>query len=236
MAAGLNGRRRLLPLIGWALLALAFFLALRADEARREWIRVEGEIVGFAGDDSRAPVVEYVTPEGETRRKTGDVASNPRAGKVGDRVPVLINPDDPETVRLGTPLELWFLPGLLGAMGGLFVMVLTLTSAAAGGGRLPGQPGARRLQRLRETGERVMARVTAIVPVRAAAASGGPAYWRLEARSVNPPTGAPERFVSQPISVDPAPHIKVGDEIGVYVDRGDPKIYAFDFSMLPFGS
>ena len=80
-----------------------------------------------------------------------------------------------------------------------------------------------------------MARVTAIVPVGAAAASRTPAHWRLHAQAVNPKTGAPVQFVSQPISVDPAPHVSVGDEIGVYVDRDNPKIYAFDFSMLPFG-
>jgi hypothetical protein len=235
LAAGLQGPRSLFAWIGWALLAGAFFLALRADEARREWISVEGEIVDFSGDDTDAPVVEYKTPEGETRRKTGDISSNPRAGEIGDRVRVLINPDDPEAVRLGTPLELWFLPGLLGAIGGVFVFVGTLSGAAAGAGRLPGQLSARRLQQLRETGERVMARVTAVVPVGVGAAPRYPAHWRLQAQAVNPRTGAPVQFLSQPIGVDPAPHINVGDEIGVYVDRDNPKIYAFDFTVMPFG-
>jgi hypothetical protein len=234
LAAGLQGPRSLFSWIGWALLASALFLALRADEARREWTRVEGEIVDFSGDDTDAPVVEYVTPDGETRRKTGDISSNPRAGEIGDRVPVLINPDDPKTVRLGTPLELWFLPGLLGAIGGVFVFVGTLSGAVAGVRRLPGRLSARRIQQLRETGDRVMARVTAIVAVGAAAGSRTPAHWRLQAQAVNPKTGAPVQFVSQPIGVDPAPHVSVGDEIGVYVDRENPKIYAFDFTMLPF--
>lgn len=236
LQSAVSGPRRLLAWIGWALLAVAFFLALRADEARREWIRVEGEIVDFTDGDSEAPIVEYEAPNGEMRRKIGDIASNPRDGAVGDRVPVLINPDDPEIVRLGTPLELWFLPGLLGGMGGVFALVGTLSGAAPGAGRLPGQLSDRRVQQLRETGERVMARVSNIIAVGAGAASRHPAHWRLEAQAINPKTGAPVHFISQPIRVDPAPHVKIGDEIGVYVDRDNPKIYAFDFTMLPFGS
>jgi hypothetical protein len=236
LQSAISGPRRLLAWIGWALLAVAFFLALRADAARREWIRVEGEIVDFTEGETRAPIVDYQTPDGETRQITGDVSTNPRAGEIGDRVPVLINPDDPETVRLGTLTELWFIPGFLGSIGAIFLLIGTLSGGGVAAGRLPGQLSARRLQTLRETGERVMARVTAIIPVGAGASSRVAAHWRLQAQAINPRSGAPTMFVSQPISVDPSPHVKVGDEIGVFVDRDNPKIYAFDFTMLPFGS
>lgn len=233
LAGGAKFPRALFSVIGWSLLAFAFFLGLRADEARREWIRVEGTIVDFTTGETAAPIVEYVHPEGATRRVTGGVSSNPRAGEIGDRVPVLINPEDPEIVRLGTPLELWFLPGIFGFIGGVFAIIGTLSGASAGAGRLPGQMSARRLQALRETGERVMARVTAILAQGANPATRAAAQWRIEAVWQD---GATARtFVSQPISVDPSPHLKIGDEIGVFIDRANPKVYAFDFSMLPFG-
>lgn len=235
LRAGLAGPRLIFSAIGWLLLALAFLLALRANEARREWIRVEGEIVGFTEGDTQAPIVEYRAPDGETRRVEGDISSSPRAGKIGDKVPVLVDPANSETVRLGTAMELWFVPGLFGGIGGVFVLIGTLAGASAGAGRLPGQMSARRLQELRETGERVMARVTNIISISAAAATRRPAHWRLEAQAISPKTGAPGLFISQPIGVDPAPYVKPGDEIGIFIDRENPKICAFDFSMLPFG-
>jgi hypothetical protein len=230
----LSGPRSLFAWIGWALLAGAFFLALRADEARREWIRVEGTIIDYTDGETDAPIVEYQAPTGETRTVTGQVSSNPRAGKVGDRVPVLINPENPDIVRLGTPLELWFAPGILGGIGGVFVVIGTLAAGGAGAGRLPGQLSARRVQTLRETGERVMARVTAILAQGANPATRAAAHWRIQA-VWRDGGGAARTFISQPIGVDPSPHVKVGDEIGVYIDRDNPKVYAFDFSMLPFG-
>lgn len=235
MAQGaISGPRSLFAWIGWAMLAGAFFFALRADEARRAWIRVEGTIVDYTDGETDAPIVEYESPSGETRSVTGAISSSPRAGQVGDRVPVLVNPENPDIVRLGTPLELWFAPGLLGGVGGVFVLIGTVTAgAASGAGRLPGQMSAKRLQALRETGERVMARVTAILAQGANPSARAPAHWRLQA--VWQQDGASHTFISQPIGVDPAPHVKVGDEIGVYIDHGNPKVYAFDFSMLPFG-
>ena len=234
LQSAVNFPRSLFALLGWALLAGAFVLALRADEARREWIRVEGEIVGFTDGDTDAPIVSYEAPDGGTRTVTGAISSSPRAGAVGDRVPVLINPENPEIARLGTPLELWFAPVLLSFIGGVFILVPGLSGGAIGAGRLPGQLSEKRLQTLRETGERVMARVTAILAQGANPAARAPAHWRLQA--VWQQDGAARTFISQPIGVDPAPHVKVGDEIGVFIDRDNPKVYAFDFSMLPLGA
>ncbi len=235
LQSAVNFPRSLFALLGWALLAGAFFLALRADEARREWMRVEGEIIGFTDGDTDAPIVSYEAPGGETRTFIGAISSNPRAGAVGDRVPVLINPENPEIVRLGTPLELWFAPGLLGFIGGVFVLVGGLSGGAIGAGRLPGQLSEKRLQTLRETGDRVMARITGVIAHGANAATRAPAHWRLQAEWRDP-AGAVRTFISQPIDVDPSPIVGVGEEIGVFIDRDNPKVYAFDFSMLPFGA
>ncbi len=229
-----QGPRLIFSILGWSLLAVAFFLAIRADEVRREWIRVEGVIVDFTSGDSQAPIVAYETPDGERRTITGGVSTSPRIGDVGDRVPVYLNPSNDADARLGTFVEMWFLPGFLGGMGGIFVLVGTLAGGGIGAGRLPGQIGERRIRELRETGDRVMARVTAIRPQGASAAARIPAHWRIEA-SWRDSAGTVRTFISQPIAVDPSPHVNIGDEIGVYVDRQNPRVYAFDFSMLPFG-
>jgi len=224
----------LFSLIGVGLLVGAFLLAQQAVEAQRDWIRVEGTIVAFSDGETQAPIVEYQAPDGRTRTVTGGISSNPRAGELGDRVPVLINPDDPEIVRLGTPLELWFAPGLLAGIGSVFLVVGALAQGAAGAARLPGQLSERRIQALRETGDRVMARVVEIISAGAIPTGRAAAHWRMRAEWRDP-AGALRIFISQPIAVDPSPHVRVGDEIGVFVDRENPKIYAFDFSMLPFG-
>jgi hypothetical protein len=229
-----QGPRLIFSVIGWGMLTVAFLLAIRADEVRREWIRVEGVIVAFTSGESEAPIVEYETPDGEPRTITGGVSTNPRMGEVGDRVPVYLNPANEDDARLGTAVEMWFLPGLLGGIGGVFVLIGTLAGGGIGAGRTPGQVSDRRIRELRETGERVMARVTAIRPQGAVAASRAPAHWRIEA-SWTDGAGAVRTFISQPIAVDPSPHVKVGDEIGVYIDRQNQRVYAFDFSMLPFG-
>lgn len=233
---GVGLPRLLFSLIGFGLLAAAFFFAQHAAEAQRDWIRVEGTIVDYTYGETNAPIVEYQGPDGETRTVTGKISSRPRAGKVGDRAPVLINPDNPEVVRLGTPLELWFAPGLLGGIGGVFVFVGTLAGGPAGAAQGHGRIGPKRLQQLRETGERVMARVTDILSIGANSAAKAAAHWRLKAEWRDPSTGALVFFISQPINIDPAPFVAVGDEIGVFVDRTDRKIYAFDFSLLPFDS
>ncbi len=230
-----QGPRLVFSVIGWGLLSVALFLAIRADEVRREWIRVDGVIVDFTSGESQAPVVEYETSAGDRRTITGGVSTNPRIGGVGDRVPVYLNPANDDDVRLGTAVEMWFLPGLLGGMGGVFVLIGTLAGGGVGAGRLPGQLRDRRIRELRETGERVMARVTAIRAQGAVPASRMPAHWRIEA-SWRDGAGAMRTFISHPIAVDPSPHVNVGDEIGVYIDRQNPRVYAFDFSMLPFGS
>lgn len=231
-----HGIAVLFSVIGWGLLAGAVVLALRAEEVRKDWISAEGTIVDYTDGETDAPIVEYETPNGETRRVTGGVSSSPRAGNVGDRVPVYIDPENDENVRLGTALELWFAPGLLGAIGGVFVVVGSLSGAAIGAGRLPDELSARRMKTLRETGERVMARVTEVIRIGESATRRAPAHWRLRAEWSDPRSGEIVVFVSQPIKIDPAPHVSVGDEIGVFIDRGNPKVYAFDFSILPFGS
>lgn len=236
LQGALQGPRLIFSVIGWGLLAVAFFLALGADEMRRDWIRVDGTIVDYTVGETQAPVVDYETPGGERRTITGGVSTNPRFGNVGDRVPVYINPENEAEARLGTAVELWFLPGLLGGIGGVFVLIGTLAGGAPGAGRAPGQISERRMRELRETGERVMARVTEILRIGESSVSRAPAHWRLRAMWHDPATGAPVYFVSQPINIDPAPHVSIGDEIGVFIDRRNPKVYAFDFSMLPFGA
>jgi len=226
--------RLIFSAIGWGLLALALTFALHADEVRREWTRVDGTIVNFTSGDSQAPIVDYETPGGERRTITGSVSTSPRVGKIGDQVPVYLNPADESEARLGTALELWFAPGILGFIGGVFALVGSLAGRSVESARLPGQMSERRIRALRETGDRVMARVVAIIGVGPAATTRAAAHWRLRAEWRDP-SGADRAFTSQPIAVDPSPYVKVGDEIGIFIDRENPNIYAFDFSMLPFG-
>lgn len=70
-----------------------------------------------------SPVVQYETAEHKVITAASKFGSNPPTHKVGDSVTVIYRAASPEDIRLDEPFELWFLTGLLGGMGLIFVMV-----------------------------------------------------------------------------------------------------------------
>lgn len=56
--------------------------------------------------------------------------------------------------------------------------------------------------------------------------------YEIIALAPNPHTGKMQKFVSPPMSADPAPYL--GDTVKVKVDWSNPNAYVMDISFLPF--
>jgi len=111
-------------LTGFGLLfVLVGVIIRRTTRGFRGAVRTQGTIVGF---DSRVPgafrvpgagglrfgssigntqmvympTVEFTTTDGTQVRATSNIGTNPRPGKVGDAVPVLYDPRNPQKVRV----------------------------------------------------------------------------------------------------------------------------------------
>lgn len=59
-------------------------------------------VSGWAGDTQMVymPTVEFTTADGTPVRATSNIGTNPRPGRVGDRVTVLYDPRNPQKVRV----------------------------------------------------------------------------------------------------------------------------------------
>lgn len=59
------------------------------------------------------------------------MASNPPAGQVGEQTPIKYDPANPSKARIAKRFRLWFLSGLLGLLGLLFLGIGAVLTAAA---------------------------------------------------------------------------------------------------------
>lgn len=69
------------------------------------------------------PVVKFTAPDGEPIQFEGQVGSRPPAFRVGQRVAVLYNPEEPQSARIRSWGELWFAATIFSGLGGLFVLI-----------------------------------------------------------------------------------------------------------------
>ena len=87
---------------------------------RRGFISGTGTVVGLEKRIFRAgsagvycPVVEFMPGAGETIRFESAFGSNPASQKVGDKVKVVYNPQNPKEAEVDSGLSKWLAPGCL---------------------------------------------------------------------------------------------------------------------------
>jgi Protein of unknown function (DUF3592) len=106
------------------LLGLTPYLYVRQKKFLRKAVEVTGVVVDFragssgGGGTMHHPVVEFRTEDGEVVEFASPYGQNPPAYRVGQRVPVLYDPDRPETAALRSFASLWLaclVTALLGA-------------------------------------------------------------------------------------------------------------------------
>lgn len=70
------------------------------------------------------PEVEFKTETGETVTYTSPIStSNKNKWKVGDQIEVIYDPDDKKNIKINQKLQLYFIPGILGSIGALFLII-----------------------------------------------------------------------------------------------------------------
>jgi hypothetical protein len=115
--------------------ALGLFFYFRTRRFLETAVDAQGKVVGFEehhsseGGTSYSPVVEFTAADGQTRKFSDSVSSNPPGFDEGEAVPVKYDPKNPERAKINRRFRLWFVAGLLTSMGLLFAAIGALLLA-----------------------------------------------------------------------------------------------------------
>lgn len=119
---------RILVAFGLLFLLVGLILLAREMVFQREAISGRGSVVELRVTESvdgpmTSPVVEFQTPEGTTFRCEG-TATSP-APRLGEAVPIIYRPDDPQHARINTFVQRWLFPACFTPVGLLLVLAGT---------------------------------------------------------------------------------------------------------------
>lgn len=114
--------------VGGLLLAIALIMILRTLNILIRGVSAEGTLVDWHrstsdGSTVYAPIIDFVTAQGETVRIKDPVASSHRGMEIGERVPVRYLPNRPDKARMVKPMRLFFAPAMLIFFGGLALLI-----------------------------------------------------------------------------------------------------------------
>jgi len=217
-------------LVGLGLLVGAFFAVTHTLSFRSISKTAEGVVVdlvesrGDKGSTLYKPVVEWADPAGRKRRFTGSVASSPPSYSRGEKVALRYDPSNPESARVDSFMENWFVGLSLSLMG----MVFTAIGAGFG---IHGWIRRKNLQWLSAHGTRIQAKFTG-VDVNTRLRVNGRSPWVLTAQWQDPKSGVVHTFTSDSIWFDPTEFVK-GPTLEVIYNPEKPSIYTVDLSFLP---
>ena len=110
-------------------LLLAWVQVKRARVAA--WTRTQGTVIEMCSPGRRgqtlAPVVRFVTEQGQVFVHTSRAGSSPPGYRVGEIVPLVYDPVDPRRAAIPHLFQLWCSEAILGIiLGGYFVMGLVV--------------------------------------------------------------------------------------------------------------
>ncbi|TGN38503.1 DUF3592 domain-containing protein [Marinobacter confluentis] len=216
-------------IVGGALLLGAFAAYQSTSGFLVDALEVPGTVTDLVYDrsgDSSAyyPVVQFEDATGRPIEFRSSSGSNPASYNVGEKVPVLYTPGEPESARINGFFSLWGLPLIVGILGGAFFLVGVLMILV---------PLIRRSRgaRLRETGQLVVAKIQG-VEQNTGLVMNGQSPFRIVTQWQNPATASVHVFRSDNIWFDPTDHIP-GESVNVYIHPDNPKRYWVDTSFLP---
>ncbi len=224
----------LFTLIGAGTLAGSIFLFSDTREFLGEAVKGEGEVIELVAKRSTdsnnhtsytyAPRVRFRSGGGHEFEFTASISSNPPSYSVGEIVPLLYQPGDPQKARIDSFFSLWG--------GALITGVVGLFFFAIGGGMvLYGWRKARKRQWLMTEGTPVQAQIQG-VERNTSYKVNGRSPWYIAAQWQHPTSGKVHIFESDNIWFDPEPYLG-GVTVTVYIDRNDPGTYHMDTTFLP---
>lgn len=169
------------------------------------------------------PVIRFVTAAGESVTFRSHVGSSPPSHQVGETLEVLYDPAAPQGARTAGFFALYlgsFITGLFalifGGVGGVWIAIQRRAAAFA--------------DEVRRTGRRIEAKVVEIEQ-RTNIRVGSRHPYRIVAQWQDPATHAVQVFRSANIWFDPTEY--VGETVGVFVDRDEPRRHLVDLDFLP---
>jgi hypothetical protein len=116
-------------LLGLSLVILSVVIQVKQYIFRGRARRARGEVVEIVEASSgpgrrlKYPVVEFETERGRTVEFESSVGSNPSLYRVGQRVSVLYDPDEPQKATIDSFLSRWLATLITGCLGVSFLFV-----------------------------------------------------------------------------------------------------------------
>jgi hypothetical protein len=215
--------------LGIVLLGVALYLVQSTRTFLKEATTATGTVIELvrkhsSDSDTYAPVVRFVTDAGESIEFTSSTSNNPPGYSEGESVEVLYRPAAPRDARINGFFSLWLGPIITGGLGTVFLLI--------GGAMLLGPMLAARKQAdLRQRGTRIVTTFQSVEQNTSFRVNGRHPF-RVFTQWTNPATSQIHVFESENLWFDPTAHINSRD-IGVYIERGNPKRYYVDLSFLP---
>jgi hypothetical protein len=216
-------------LIGLGMLVGAFFWYKSTNEFLADAITAEGTVIELrlsrsSDSTTYAPVVNFITQDGETITFVSSVSSNPPSYRVGEKADIFYLPADPYDAKLDGFFSLWGGATIVGGMGGLFFLIGSAIAI------LPVLKG-RRDESLRRQGIPIETEFQSVERNTAYSVNGRHPF-RILTQWQNPATSEVHVFHSDNLWFDPTNYIK-SKRITVFVERNNPKRYFVDLSFLP---
>ncbi len=211
-------------LVGAAMLIGAFLLYQNTTRFLETAVETEGVVIKLVGSDTYAPVVEFLTQDGRLVQFKSSTGSNPPSYSEGETVRVLYPPERPQRARIDGIFSLWGGSMILGGMGAVFFG----TGLAV---LLYFRRKERRKAQLTQRGIPVTTRYQEVIRNEMLSVNGRHPYQVLT-QWLNPDTGDVHIFKSDNLFFDPSEYL-TQDEIFVYMEPGNPRIYHMDLSFLP---
>jgi hypothetical protein len=205
--------------IGLAMLLAAAILAGHETFAADGMLPTVGEVVAF---QNNKPVVRFPISASQTVTVVGSVSSRPPAYDIGEKLRVFYDPRRPQHALIDSFLERWFVPVLIGGLGGLF--------ATIGGGFLfIAALRNRRVAWLRRHGTRVTGHIVDVAYNRFVRLNRRPTWQIIAEWTANGRSG---RAASSYLMADPRPRLGDRTAIDLWLDPRNPNNALVDIDFL----
>lgn len=213
-------------IVGVLLLVSAVFVYSQRVTELSTMIPADGTVVVLS--ERGCLTVQFKTFENRSVRFGGNVCQRPPAYDLGQGVPVLYSPQNPNKAYIDDFTHKWFLSTAIGGLalgflgiGGVFVWTVTLN----------GWRAERRINRLKVTGRQLNALLMGAERDESINLNGQNP-WRIVAQWLDPNTNQVRLFYSKHFWFDPSPYLK-GKHIQVWIDPQRPQHYCIDTDILP---
>jgi len=215
-------------LMGGVSLSVAVSSALDARAFVAGAVHADGTVIALARharseSNAVAPIVHFVTADGETIEFRSDTASDPPSYTRGERVGVLYRPLAPHDARVDDFESLWASSVFFGAVGaiifgtGVAWVVWSIVLA-------------RKAADLKRRGKRLATTVLR-VEMNANVKVQGLHPYRVFTQWRDPASSVARTFESDYVWVDPTPYLE-GRNVTVFVDPHDPSRYYVDLGFV----